>query len=310
MAADRDFQTDDPRLSVVIASYNSAGMIENCLASLRGQVTEAEFEVIVVDSSTDGAADGLEARFPGLRLLRFRERKYPGDARNHGVAAARAPIVAFLDADCLAAAHWVERVLRAHDGPDPAIGGSIANAEPAGAAGWASYFCEFSQWMPGGHGRLMEDIAEANMSYKKWVFDNYGEFLTDTYCSDTEFHWRLEAGGVQLRWEPAIEIAHRSIGSAGKFLRHEFHHGQFFARIRCRGRGFRKPKRAIYVLAAPLVFCKVFLGITARNFRNRIYLPKFLKVSPLLALGVGSWCLGECAGYAREIARPATRSAS
>jgi len=44
MAADRDFQTDDPRLSVIVASYNSAGMIENCLASLRRQVTEEEFD--------------------------------------------------------------------------------------------------------------------------------------------------------------------------------------------------------------------------------------------------------------------------
>ena len=303
MVADRDFQTNDPRLSVIIASYNSAGMIENCLTSLRRQVTEVEFEVIVVDSSTDGAADGLEARFPGLRLLRFQERKYPGDARNHGVAAARAPIVAFLDADCLAAANWVEQVLLAHEGPDPAVGGSIANAEPAGAAGWASYFCEFSQWMPGGHGGFMEDIAEANMSYKRWVFDTYGEFLTGIYCSDTEFHWRLEANGVRLRWEPAIKIAHRSIGSAGKFLRHEFHHGRFFARIRSRERRFTSFRRVVYAIASPLVFCKVFLAIAARNFRNRTYLPQFLKASPLLALGVASWCLGECAGYS-------TRSAS
>ncbi len=44
-------------LSVVIASYNSKKTIEDCLNSLKNQNTTQPFEVIVIDSSTDGAAD-------------------------------------------------------------------------------------------------------------------------------------------------------------------------------------------------------------------------------------------------------------
>ena len=106
--------SNTPRLSVIVASYNSRRTIANCLQSLRRQVTDQAFEVLVVDSSNDGTGDLVAERFPEVGLLRFQERKYPGDARNAGIEAARAEIVASVDADCEAREDWVERILEAH----------------------------------------------------------------------------------------------------------------------------------------------------------------------------------------------------
>src|ERR1051325_3213870 len=89
-----------PHLSVVIASYNSRRTIARCLESLEAQ-TYGDFEIVVVDSSSDGAARAVEERFPDVRLVTFPTRKFPGDARNAGVRAARGEIIAFIDADCI-----------------------------------------------------------------------------------------------------------------------------------------------------------------------------------------------------------------
>ena len=70
------------RLSVIIASYNSAQTIGRCLDSLQDQMDSDDVEVIVVDSSTDGTARIVSERFPKVRLYTFSERRYPGDARN------------------------------------------------------------------------------------------------------------------------------------------------------------------------------------------------------------------------------------
>src|SRR3990172_89116 len=130
--------SNKPMLSVVIASYNSAETIVGCLASLENQSTDKDFEIIVVDSSTDGSAKLVEEKFPGVKLYRFSTRKFCGDARNFGISIAEGEIVAFIDADCIADEDWVNEILKAHKALYPAIGGSIANGNPESYVGWAS----------------------------------------------------------------------------------------------------------------------------------------------------------------------------
>ena len=287
-----------PKVSVIIASYNARKTIGECLASLHKQATEADFEVIVVDSSTDGTADLVEKKFPGVKVFRFAKRKYCGDARNFGISMARGAIVAFIDADCTVAPDWVATVLAAHDSPAPAIGGAIANGNPASHVGWAAYFCEFSQWMPGGRNRWLDDIAGASMSYKRGVFEEFGGFIEGTYCSDTEFHWRLGQAGHRLLFTPSVVVSHHNIDSVEKFLRHEYQHGRNFATVRVRSRGISWTRRCAYLLFSPLIPVKLFTVVCVRVLANRFYRRNFLKSSPLLVLGIISWSLGECRGYA------------
>jgi glycosyltransferase involved in cell wall biosynthesis len=290
---------DMPKVSVIIAAYNARKTIGECLASLHRQTTEANFEVIVVDSSTDGTADLVRNTFPAVTVCGFATRKFAGDARNIGISLARGDIVALIDADCTADPGWVEAILAAHVSPDPAIGGSIANGNPENSVGWAAYFCEFSQWMPGIPAQKMTDIAGANMSYKKKVFEDFGGFIAGTYCSDTEFHWRLGREGYTLRFDPSIKIAHCNIDNFGRFLRHEFQHGRFFAQVRSRGRGFSFTKRCAYVLLSPLITIKLFLKIAVRALAGGIYRAAFVKSIPMLVLGIISWTAGECRGYVK-----------
>lgn len=288
-----------PQLSVIVASYHSRRTIALCLESLRQQRTDKAFEVIVIDSSSDGTAEMVADRFPEVRLLRFQQRKFPGDARNAGIASAEAEIVACIDADCQAREDWVENVLAAHQNPSLAIGGAIGNANPASDVALAAYLCEFSQWMPGGPRRWLTDMATANLSYKKAAFQRYGRFIEGTYGSDTDFNWRLGRHGHRILWEPSIVVQHRSIEGFRRFLGHEFHHGRDCARMRIVSQRFSPLRRWIYAVCFALIPVKLYAVIAVRCVRYRTYLRDFLRVSPLLLLGLYSWAAGELMAYVR-----------
>lgn len=291
---------EKPKISVIIASYNSGKTIEYCLKSLEKQTTSIGFEIIVIESSTDGIGELVEKKFSQVKVYRFSERKFPGDARNIGISEAKGEIIAFIDADCQAEKNWIEEIFKAHESSYPAIGGAIANANPESYVGWAAYFCEFSQWMPGTTPEWMDDIAEANMSYKRMVFDKYGSYIEGTYCSDTDLHWRLGKDGHRLRFIPSILVSHSNIDRLERFLKHEFFHGRCYAQVRVHGKGFSRLKRLIYVVLSPLIPLKLFLKVVFINSANRIYFIQLIKSLPLLALGLICWSLGEVVGYARK----------
>ena len=68
----------DPRLTVIIPTWNRARLLERCLSSLARQ--RVSCPVLVVDNgSTDSTREMLETRFPGWRCWRWRRtRGSPG----------------------------------------------------------------------------------------------------------------------------------------------------------------------------------------------------------------------------------------
>ena len=89
-----------PLVTVIIPTYNRAGLVQEALASVKAQ-TFRDFEIVVVDDGgTDGTFEALAAD-PDFRVLRHPCRRGVAAARNTGVAAARGEWLAFLDSDDL-----------------------------------------------------------------------------------------------------------------------------------------------------------------------------------------------------------------
>ncbi|HSK10116.1 MAG TPA: glycosyltransferase [Vicinamibacterales bacterium] len=87
-----------PSVSVVVPAFNAAGSIGEAVASVLAQ-TYDDYEIVVVDDgSTDGTADLVRRAAPESRIVR-QPNGGPGRARNAGIRASTANLIAFLDAD-------------------------------------------------------------------------------------------------------------------------------------------------------------------------------------------------------------------
>jgi GT2 family glycosyltransferase len=287
-----------PAVSVIVPSYAAAGTIERCLGSLEAQTAAAEAEVIVVDSSSDGTAELVARRFPWVTLLAFPTRKFPGDARNLGVARARADILAFTDADCIADRRWLETILAAHrDRPDPLIGGAIENGNPESRVGWAAYLLELSQWVPSRPGGRMREIPTGCLSLKRWAFERWGPFVEGTYSSDTAFQWRLVRDGHEPLFDPAIRVAHLNIDRAGELARRKLRHGRDFARLRAREEKFSAARRGAFAALAPGLPPLLWWRIARRVAGDPLLRARLARATPLLLFGLSAWSIGEALGY-------------
>jgi glycosyltransferase involved in cell wall biosynthesis len=107
---------DRPRVSVVVPTKDRDALLRQTLSTIRWQ-QDVVFEVVVVD---DGSADhGLVERIvadlgdPRFRIVRHDQSRGVSEARNRGLAAARAPWIAFCDDDDLWAPDKLAKQLEA-----------------------------------------------------------------------------------------------------------------------------------------------------------------------------------------------------
>lgn len=116
-----------PAVSVVMTVWNAnREFLQQAIRSVLEQ-SFRDFELIVVEDPSPQPVDDLIAAFRDdrIRLIHRKERAPIGVALNEGIAAARAPLIARMDADDLALPHRLARqvaFLREH--PDIAVYGS------------------------------------------------------------------------------------------------------------------------------------------------------------------------------------------
>ena len=198
----------EPELSVVIPVRNMAGTIGDQLAALADQQTDVIFEVIVADNgSSDGTLDRARAwqgRLPLLRLVDASEVRAMGHARNRGVAAARASLIAFCDADDMVSRTWVERMTRALR-QHPLVGGHVdlerlnsPRVRLGYIDGWSAPL-DLWGYLPAACGN--------NLGVRRDVYDAVRGMMTaHPNAHDVELSWRAQLAGWRLYVDPDIVV--------------------------------------------------------------------------------------------------------
>ena len=203
-------------ISVVVPTYNRIETLKVVLPSLLEQTLDpVAYEIVLADShSTDGTETyvrELAGSLSGERV-RYVPGAYSGraSARNAGVAAARAPVVLFTDADIIAANNLLERHALGHR---DALGRRIAVVG-----------CELQVRSLDDYRRQRDDPAARRPLHPQtrrrlsWLYFLTGNAsvrradLLDVGCfdesftgyghEDLELGYRLEKSGVEIRYDP------------------------------------------------------------------------------------------------------------
>jgi glycosyltransferase involved in cell wall biosynthesis len=218
-----------PAISVVVPVLDMADTVGECLEALVSQsLSAAEREIIVVDNgSTDGTRD-VVGRFP-VTLI---DEPAPGapNARNCGVRASRADLVAFTDADCVPSRGWLRRLLgafRQHDAD--VVAGPLAVLDP-GQSIFARYSAALGQYDPArtlAHPRFPY-ATTGNLAMRRRLVTEAGLFDPAFPTFDAaELFWRLHRRTPpKAVIEPRAVVFYRTRQSIGAFIRQNYGYGQ------------------------------------------------------------------------------------
>jgi glycosyltransferase involved in cell wall biosynthesis len=219
------------RVSVIIATFNRATLLESCLAYIERQPFATGDEVIVVDNgSTDHTArivDEAAQRF-GVPV-RYLYEPEPGKSRAlaRALAIAAGDILAFTDDDVQVGPLWLAAIRnRLQDGTVALMGGPVV-------AMWERTPPRWLHHVEQGSGRLSAPLAlvnygsevidlgprtvlGANMAVRRDVMQQVGGFarhlgkLRGTLLSgeDHDLCRRVQAAGFRAVYDPAASVRH------------------------------------------------------------------------------------------------------
>jgi glycosyltransferase involved in cell wall biosynthesis len=208
-----------PAVSVVLPTYNRAGLVVRAIRSALDQTFE-DVEVLVVDDgSTDGTRDAVLGGFGGEPRVRYLPKENGGtaSARNHGLAHARGARIAFLDSD--------DRFLPDHlallGAPFDAAGANLAVCDALyddGTGTDAGTLFGDPDFRPPYDAAAVCDGAWTLPSCTMVAGDLARRLRFDTryrHCEDTEFLFRFFAAGGRSTFVPRVLTVVRRESVAG-----------------------------------------------------------------------------------------------
>ncbi|MDQ6779233.1 MAG: glycosyltransferase [Actinomycetota bacterium] len=202
----------DPLVSVVVSTWNRPARLTKLLASLRAQRLDADsFEVVVIEDGSGPetrAVIAAEANRPGLtvRTVRHERPRGPGAGRNSGWRAARAPVVAFTDDDCVADREWLTSALAICAGVPGAIVQGRTEPDPTELIhdGVLSRTIRVD--------RLGPHYETCNIFYPRDLLESLGGFDEGFGLApggeDTDLAWRAIESGRPTVFAPAAVVFH------------------------------------------------------------------------------------------------------
>lgn len=247
----------------------------------------------MADCSPEDPTDGIQARFPGVRVLHVPQRLTVPALRWSAVPMTRGDIVAAIEGRSVPSPEWCGELLAAHARwpAAPAIGGPVELKPEAGAFDWALYFSEFAAFAPPVAAGPSPQLSGANLSYKRAALAECQDLMRDGQW-EAALHERWRRQGRELILSGARVVFHNGM-SWTDAMRMRFHYGRSYAADRFGG---RRATALAYAALAPIL--PGLLTARAAGQASRAGLVRRFVVSLpwLLALNT-AWAAGEMGGY-------------
>jgi len=247
-----------PLISVVVPALNEEIVLGRCLASLARQKLPADlFEVIVVDNGSTDRTREIARGFGSSMALTVLERSGVriSALRNFGASMASGEYLAFLDADCVAPAHWLQQIADLLHADDFRIIG--AQYRIPASSSWVARAWYGDLW------RLKDGpvsyVPGGDLAISRELFMKLGGFdETIVTSEDTEFCERAAASSVPILAVPSLSVVHLGTPQTLEgFYRKQSWHGVNVHRVFLRDVFHSKSRKAmlfaVYMLIAVVV---------------------------------------------------------
>jgi GT2 family glycosyltransferase len=198
-----------PEAAVIIPHFNDVERLTRCLDALMPMLARLDpgrVEVVVVDNGSTQPLDAVRGAHPGLRLV-TEPAKGAAMARNRGVVETSAPLIFFLDCDCVPAPDWLETALRVADRGD-LVGGRVTlfDETPPPRSGAEAFETVFAF---DNRAYIERDgfSVTANLLTRREVFTAVGPLIAGM-SEDIEWCRRATGRGYSLVYAPELCVAH------------------------------------------------------------------------------------------------------
>jgi glycosyltransferase involved in cell wall biosynthesis len=200
--------TSPVAVTVAIAVKDRRELIERCLDAVLDQHVEGGFELVVVDNgSTDGTLEHLRDRATtsAVPMTVLVDHGSLGQVRNVALAAARSPLIAYTDSDCVPAPGWLEGLVAPLRGGRPGRLGIVQGQTLPDPR------TERRRWSATQELTAFTDRYETcNIAYRVDALRDAGGF-DDTvgfFGEDTAAGWAVRRRGWDATFEPSAVVHH------------------------------------------------------------------------------------------------------
>lgn len=248
-------------LDIIIVSFNARADLERCLHSLHAAPPATPHRIVVVDNaSSDGSADTIAERWPGVDVRMLSRNIGFAAANNVGIRAGTGELILLLNSDTIVPAGAIDTLVAklAADPSAAAAGPRLVDGE--GRAEW-SFGRMLTPWNEARravlsrlHAKRFPGVADAieratrREGHHDWVTGacllvrrdaaEAAGLLDERYFmyeEDVDFCAALRANGGRILFTPAAEVVHlrgRSSRSAPAATRLAYHrsHAAFYAK--------------------------------------------------------------------------------
>ncbi len=215
------------RVSVVLPCLNEARNLPRVIEALLAQdVPSDAYELVLVDGgSVDGSVELATAM--GVRVVHAP--RGVSVQRNRGAAETTAPVLAFVDSDCVVPTDWLSRGLRMIEHQGAALaGGPIRSPEGSSwtARAWDIHHEVRRRRLVANTEERFRLIATANLFIRRDVFERVGGFDESLVSSEDSFLCAEVAGlGVPVAYDEGMVVSHLGVpSSAAAFFREQVWH--------------------------------------------------------------------------------------
>lgn len=196
------------RAAIIIPHYNDLDRLMTCLSAL--MPLPADVQCVVVDNGSDMDLTPVCQTYPEVQLI-VETQRGAAMARNRGVEETTAPLLFFLDSDCVPSPDWTKTALAVSERAD-LVGGAVSvfDETPPPRTGAQAFEAVFA-FDNEAYVRDKGFSVTANLLTRRAVFEATGPFHPGV-SEDMDWCHRARKAGYALAYAPELKVAHPSRG--------------------------------------------------------------------------------------------------